>query len=91
MNAQELALSLARFNELAGRAIPYTKATYAQRALWRAAMVREARADLPEYQLEAEERAALSGEVFDERFFRFQEVHGFYLFKPLTPSKRQPR
>jgi hypothetical protein len=29
--------------------------------------------------------------VFDERFLRFQEVHGFYLFKPLTPSKRQPR
>jgi hypothetical protein len=29
--------------------------------------------------------------VFDERFFRFQEVHGFYLFKPLLPPKRQPR
>ena len=46
MNAQELALSLARLNELAGQAIPYTRATYAQRALWRAAMAGEARAEL---------------------------------------------
>jgi hypothetical protein len=29
--------------------------------------------------------------VLDERFFRFQEAHGFYLFKPLIPPKRQPR
>ena len=91
MNAQELALSLARLNELAGRAIPYTKATHAQRTLWRAAMLGEGRADLPEYQLEADERAALRGEVLDERFFRFKEAHGFYLFKPLIPPKRQPR
>ena len=91
MNAFELALSVARLNELAGRAIPYTKATHTQRALWRAAMIGEARADLPEYQLEADERAALSGEVLDERFFRFQEAQGFYLFKPMKPAKRNTR
>jgi hypothetical protein len=84
-------LSLARLNELAGRAIPYAKATGAQRSLWRVAMLGEDRADLPEWQLEADERASLRGEVLDERFFRFQEEHGFSLFKPLISPKRQPR
>jgi hypothetical protein len=31
-------ISLARLNELAGRAIPYAKATGTQRSRWRAAM-----------------------------------------------------
>jgi len=91
VNAQELALSLARISALSGRAIPYTRATHQQRLLWRAAMVGESRADLPDWQLEADERAAISGEVLDERLFRFQEAHGFYLFKPISPAKRSIR
>ena len=88
MNAQELALSLARIAALSGRAIPYTRASHAQRSLWRVAMVGAERADLPDWQLEPDERAAISGEVLDERFFRFQETHGFYLFQPIKPATR---
>jgi len=29
--------------------------------------------------------------VLDERLFRFQEAHGFYLFKPISPAKRSIR
>jgi hypothetical protein len=88
VNAQELALSLARIAALSGRAIPYTRASHEQRLLWRTEMLGKNRADLPDWQLEPDERAAISGEVLDERFFRFQEAHGFYLFKPIKPPKR---
>ncbi len=89
MNAQELALSLARLADLSGRAIPYSKATHAQRSRWRVEILGEDRADLPDWQLGAEERAAIRGEVLDECFFRFQEAHGFYLFRPRNPVKKR--
>ena len=61
--------------------IRYERATPEQRGTWRRWMIGD-RADLPEGMLRSDERAAVSGQIPDERWFAFRERFGYTLWRP---------
>lgn len=67
--------------------IRYERATPEQRGAWRRWMIGD-RADLPEGMLRADERAAVSGQVHDERYFTFRERFGYTLWRPAKRPRR---
>ncbi len=66
---------------LSAPCIRYDRATYAQRALWRWAMLGD-RADLPDWELTPDELERIAGKIPDARTFEFQARHGFTLYRP---------